>query len=93
MLFSADQLRESIRLIDCDHDPVCHGYRWEIGNEAGLAELVGWTMQGHYRHAQGVLSQLAPRSLATRLTVQQQAVRRLELPRGTAGERTRAMAS
>ena len=45
MLFSADQLRESIRLIDCDHDPVCHGYRWEIGNEAGLAELVGWTME------------------------------------------------
>ena len=45
-------------------------------------------MQGHYRHAQAVLSQLAPDSLATRLTVQQQAVRRLALPHGTAPNAT-----
>lgn len=80
MSLSTDQLCNSIRLVGCDHDPVCHGYRWEVQDEAALAQLVAWTLQGHYRHAENVLMQLAPGTLGSRPTVQQQAIRRLTLP-------------
>lgn len=83
MSLSTDQLRTSLRLVGCDHDAVCHGYRWEVRDEPALAQLVAWTMQGHYRHAEHVLTQLAPGTLGTRPTVKQQAIRRLTLPRNT----------
>lgn len=83
MSLSAAQLRDSIRLVGCDHDPVCHGYRWDLRNERALAQLVAWTLQGHYRHAERVLTQLAPGTLAARESVQQQAIRRVSLKDNT----------
>lgn len=80
MRLSVDQLKDSIRLVGCDHEPVCRGYRWEVHDEPALAQLVAWTMQGHYRHAERVLSQLAPDGFRAQPTVQRQAVRRLTLP-------------
>src|SRR4051812_43425706 len=83
MPFSVDQLRNAISLLGCDHDPVCRGYRWEVRDEAALARLIAWTLQGHYRHAERVLLQLAPGTLGTRPTVRQQAIERLTLPQNT----------
>lgn len=83
MSLSAAEFRNSIRLVNCEHDPVCHGYRWEVQDEAALAQLVAWTMQGHYRHAERVLTRLAPSTLGARQSVQQQAIRRLTLPINT----------
>lgn len=83
MNLCAADLRNAVRLIGSDHDPICRGYRWEICDEAALAQLVAWTMQGHYRHAERVLAQLNPAALETRPSVQQQAISHLQLPEGT----------
>jgi hypothetical protein len=83
MPLSLEQLRNAIQLVGCDHHPVCQGYRWEIQDANALSQLVAWTLQGHYRHAERVLLQLAPATLGTRPSVQQQAIERLTLPAGT----------
>jgi hypothetical protein len=75
-----------IQLIECNHDPVCCGFRWLIENEDALAQLVAWTMQGHYRHAERVLKSLDAPVLPRRLTIQQQAIRRLNLPKSSKKE-------
>lgn len=76
------QLQNAIRLDECEHDPLCHGYRWHIADEQALAQLVAWTMQGHYQHAERVLASLNVAAPPNRPTFQQQAVSRLTLPPG-----------
>jgi hypothetical protein len=82
-LVTEHQLRNAIRLVACDHDPLCRGNRWQIADEDTLARLVAWTMQGHYQHAQRVLGSLGLDSPGARPTIQQQAIRRLTLPPNT----------
>lgn len=81
-LLTSAQLQNAIRLDACVHDPLCHGYRWSINDENALAQLVAWTMQGHYQHAERVLASLNVAVLPVRPTFQQQAVSRLTLPPG-----------
>lgn len=81
-LLSSAQLQNAIRLDACVHDTLCHGYRWCITDESALAQLVAWTMQGHYQHAERVLASLNCGSMPARPTFQQQAVSRLTLPSG-----------
>lgn len=83
MTFTADQLRNSIRLVECTHESLCCGYRWEILHEDALAHLVAWTMQGHYWHAEKVLHQLHDPVLKTMPTAQLQVIKSLTLPQGT----------
>jgi len=77
-------LPRAIRLDDCRHDPLCHGFRWHIEDEATLARLVAWTMQGHYQHAERVLTSLAVTLPPNRPSIQQQATARLTLAPGGA---------
>jgi hypothetical protein len=86
MAFTADELRAAIRLVGCDHDPLCHGFRWQIDNEHALAQMVAWTLQGHSRHAERVLTALGSTAIQSWPTVKQQAIDRLTLPRGTGHE-------
>jgi hypothetical protein len=81
-LLTSAQLQNAIRLDACVHDPLCHGYRWSINDEDTLAQLVAWTMQGHYQHAERVLASLNFAALPARPTFQQQAISRLTLPPG-----------
>lgn len=81
-LLSLVQFQNAIRLDACDHDPLCYGYRWYITDESALAQLVAWTMQGHYQHAERVLAALNVSTLPARPTFQQQAISRLTLPPG-----------
>ena len=69
-----------IRLEECNHDSLCHGFRWVIEDEAALAELVAWTMQGHYQHAERVLASLNVTIPPNHSTFKQQAISRLSLP-------------
>lgn len=89
MSFSPQELRESIVSSGCDHPPLYSGFQWKVQDSAALAHLVAWTMQGHYLHAESVLAALTDASLSTRLSVKQQAVRRLTLPVGTEDEPAR----
>lgn len=79
MVFTTGELRAAIRLVSCDHDPLCHGFRWEIDNQSALAEMVAWTLQGHSRHAERVLTTLASTALQTWPTAAQQAIDSLTL--------------
>lgn len=73
----------AIRLVNCDHDELCHGYRWEIVDEDHLARLVAWTMQGHYQHAEKVLNQIVGNLPPQGETIKAQAIERLTLPPAT----------
>lgn len=83
MALSLKQLKNAVRLVTCDHDPICHGFRWHIDDEDALAQLVAWTMQGHYWHAERVLNSLAVGPINGIATVQEQTIRRLTLPPNT----------
>ena len=83
MAFNAQDLQTAIRLIACNHDPLCKGFRWEIIHEPALAQMVGWTLQGHSRHAENVLKTLGATALKTWPTVKQQAIDLLTFPSGT----------
>lgn len=89
MAFTVNDLRGAIRLVNCDHDPLCHGFRWQIKNEHALAQMVAWTLQGHARHAERVLTALCSTAIQSRPTVKQQAISRLRLPTGTGDEPAR----
>jgi hypothetical protein len=89
MAFTADELRAAIRLVGCDHDPLCYGFRWKIKNERALAQMVSWTLQGHSRHAERVLTALCSTAIQSWSTVKQQAIDRLTLPTGTGNEALR----
>jgi hypothetical protein len=89
MAFTADEFRNAIGLVACDHEPLCHGFRWQIENQEALARMVGWTLQGHSRHAERVLTTLDSTEVQSWPTVQQQATNRLTLPAGTGNEAAR----
>ncbi len=78
-----DELRNAIQLVGCDHVPLCHGYRWHVSDEDALAQLVAWTIQGHYQHAERVLTAIPITAIGQRPTVKQQAVELLRLADGT----------
>jgi len=69
--------------VKCDHDPLCHGYRWQIDDEGTLVELVAWTIQGYWLHAERILANLDPVHPVAPATVKNQAVNLLTLPAGT----------
>ena len=79
-LLNPAQLQNAIHLDKCVHGHLCHGYRWRITDEEVLAQLVAWTMQGHYQHAERVLTSLNVASPLAMPTFQQQAASRLTLP-------------
>jgi hypothetical protein len=79
MAFTAKQLRAAIRLVGCDHDTLCHGFRWHIDDVPALAQMVAWTLQGHSRHAKRILNTLGSIAFQTWPTVEQQAIDRLTL--------------
>jgi hypothetical protein len=83
MAITVVPFRSPIRLIDCVHDPLCHGFEWQIDDEAMLAKLVAWTMQGKYRHARNVIDQINPSSLSASDSIKEQAIGLLTLPVGT----------
>jgi hypothetical protein len=89
MAFTANELRNAIRLVACHHEPLCHGFRWHIDNQDALAQMVAWTLQGHSRHAEHVLTTLNSTSVQSWPTVQQQAINRLTLAAGTGNEAPR----
>lgn len=80
MGFTEDQLRNAVRFIACDHAPLCHGYRWEVCDEAALAQMVAWTLEGHYQHAERILKRLNSKRPHAAITVKQQAIRLVSLP-------------
>src|ERR1700742_5146910 len=80
---SFTDLSRALTVVDCDHLPNCHGFRWQILNEDLLAQLVAWTMQGKYRHARKVLIELSPETTNSLPTVKDQAIQSLRLPAKT----------
>jgi hypothetical protein len=66
----------------CEHNPLCHGYRWTIDDEVALAKLVAWTMQGHYQHAEHILASLNVTMPPNHPSIKKQAVGRLTLSPG-----------
>jgi len=66
-----------ITLAGCDHDPLCHGYRWHITDENALAEIVARVVVGQYRHAQRVIQGAVANPPAVPDTSKQQALLRL----------------
>jgi hypothetical protein len=89
MPFTSNELRTAIQLVGCNHNPLCHGFRWQIKNEHALAKIVAWTLQGHFRHAERVLTALCSTTIQSWPTFEQQAIDRLTLPPGTGDEAQR----
>lgn len=83
------QLRACIRLVKCDHNPLCCGYRWRVDDESALAELVAWTTQGYGLHAERILANLDPIHPVPAETIKKQAIEMLTLPAGTGNEAAR----
>lgn len=48
-------INQPLTLIISDQQSLCHGYKWQIGNEDYLAKLVAKLLLGHYRHVQKIL--------------------------------------
>jgi hypothetical protein len=78
-----EELRGAIRLVECIHDPLCGGYRWHIQNEGALADLIAWTIQGHYQHAERILCSIPVTPISQRKSVKEQAVGLLTLEPNT----------
>jgi len=89
MPLSPEQIRNSIRLVLRDHDPLCCGYCWEIHDQDSLAKLVAWTVQGHFQHAERILNGQSPRTPISPQTFREQAIRSLTLPPHTGDEAKR----
>lgn len=89
MAITSAQLQNAIRLANCNHDPLCCGYRWVIQDQLALAQLVAWTMQGHYRHAERLLTELASGIAPNFQTIKQQAINNITLPANTGNEAAR----
>lgn len=45
-----------LTLTPIDHEDLCHGWRWEIADEADLARKVAMVALGQYRHVAQILA-------------------------------------
>lgn len=47
-----------LTLTPIDHDNLCHGWRWDIADEADLARKVAMVALGQYRHVAQILAEI-----------------------------------
>lgn len=69
-----------LTLIPIEHDDLCHGWRWEITDEADLARKVAMVALGQYRHVAQILAGIDKKSLPTHKDVAAEAIKRLTPP-------------
>jgi hypothetical protein len=71
-----------LTLTPVDHDDLCHGWRWEIADEADLARKVAMVALGQYRHVAQILAGVDKKPLPTRNDAAAAAIQRLTVPDG-----------
>ncbi|WP_428060262.1 hypothetical protein [Brevundimonas sp.] len=69
-----------LTLTPIDHDDLCHGWRWEIANEADLARKVAMVALGQYWHVAQILAGIDKKSPPTRKEAAAAAIKRLTVP-------------
>lgn len=69
-----------LTLIPIDHDDLCHGWRWEIDDEADLARKVAMVALGQYRHVAQILAGIDKKPFPTRKDAAAAAIKRLTGP-------------
>jgi hypothetical protein len=71
-----------LTLTPIDHDDLCHGWRWEVADEADLARKVAMVALGQYRHVAQILAGIDKKPLPTRKDAAAAAIDRLTVPAG-----------
>ena len=71
-----------LTLTPIDHDDLCHGWRWEIADEADLARKVAMVALGQYRHVAQILAGIDKKPMPTRKDAAAAAIERLTVPAG-----------
>lgn len=71
-----------LTLTPIDHDDLCHGWRWEIADEADLARKVAMVALGQYRHVAQILAGVDKAPMPTRRDAAAAAISRLTVPAG-----------
>lgn len=69
-----------LTLTPVDHDDLCHGWRWEIEDEADLARKVALVVLGQYRHVAQILAGIDNQPMPTRADSAAAAIQRLTVP-------------
>ena len=69
-----------LTLTPIDHDELCHGWRWQIADEADLARKVAMVALGQYRHVVQILAGIDKKPLPTRKEAAAAAIQRLTVP-------------
>lgn len=69
-----------LTLTPIDHDSLCHGWRWEIADEADLARKVAMVALGQYRHVAQILAGIDKKPLPTRKDAADAAIKRMSVP-------------
>ena len=65
-----------LTLTPIDHDDLCHGWRWEVEDEADLASKVAMVALGQYRHVAQILAGVDKKALPTREKTAAEAIKR-----------------
>ena len=71
-----------LTLTPIDHDDLCHGWRWEVADEADLARKVAMVALGQYRHVAQILAGIDKKPMPTRKEAAAAAIERLTVPAG-----------
>src|SRR5258708_1380304 len=79
-LICTSDSRLPLTLTPIDHDDLCHGWRWEIADEADLARKVAMVALGQYRHGAQILAGIDKKPLPTRNEAAAAAIKRLTVP-------------
>ncbi|MDY7524262.1 hypothetical protein [Sphingomonas sp. 10B4] len=68
-----------LTLTPIDHDDLCHGWRWEIADEADLARKVAMIALGQYRHVAQILADIDKKPAPTRKDTAAAAIERFKV--------------
>ncbi len=71
-----------LTLTAIDHEDLCHGWRWEVLDEADLARRVAMVALGQYRHVAQILAGIDKKRPSTREDAAAAAIQRLTVPNG-----------
>lgn len=75
-----DRLPTPLTLIPMNHGELCHGWRWEIADEADLARKVAMVALGQYWHVAQILAGVDKKSMPTRKDTAAAAIELLTVP-------------